>query len=125
MPPTPSFEWYARVVQHVLPQHRPVSAPMHRAHPVPRVIQLAVDFRYLRYVHLQRRVRMAEQRLPQVPQAMLDVLRRVRAVHDVPDADDVQAVELVVQRDQERAVVRAERDEPVRGEQRAPLVVVV
>lgn len=72
---------------------------MHRAHAVPSVIQLAIHIRYLRDIHLQRRISMTEQRLPEVSQAMLHVHRGMRAVHDVSDADDVQAVELVVEGD--------------------------
>jgi len=44
---------------------------------------------------------------------MLDVLCGMRSVDEVPDTDDVQAVELVVEGDDERAVVRTYAGEPV------------
>lgn len=97
MSPTPSFEWYTWVVQHVLSQDRPIPTPMHGTHPVRSVIQLPT--RHLRDIHFQRSVSMAKQRLPQVSQAVCYVLCSVRAVHNVSNADNVQAVELVIKGD--------------------------
>ncbi len=111
-----------------LPQHRPVSTPMHRAHPARRMLPPPIA--HPRLVRLERRVRMAEHRLAQVPQAVLDVVRRPGAVRHEGDADGVQAVQLVHHRDQEgppgcvRGPGCAEGGEAVgEREERAPVVV--
>lgn len=96
---------------------------MHRPHAIRRMVPLFV--RKLRYIDLERRVSVAHEYLPQVAQAVLDVLERMRAVRQKADADDVEAVQLVVERNKEGAVCGAETDETARGEERAPLVVVV
>lgn len=58
----------------------------------------------LRLVRLERRVRVAQHHLQQVPQAVLDMVRVPRAVRRKADAKDVQAMELVDHRDEERAL---------------------
>ena len=123
IPIIPVFERQAWILQHIPPQLGPIPTPMNRADPVRRVMPAPVRC-HLRNIRLERRVCMAQQYLSQVSQTMLDVVCGMRPVDEVPDADDVQAVELVVERDDERAVVRAYAREPVRGEERAPFVVV-
>lgn len=76
--------------------------------------------------HFQSRVRMAQERLPQVVQAVLEVVRESSPVRHVSDAEDVKTVQLVHKRDAERAIVRPEIGEAVPrlwGKERVPVVV--
>ncbi len=113
-----------RVRLQVPPHRRPVPTPMHAPNPVRRPHPRPLLLRPVR--RLERDVRRAQHRLPQVAHAVLDVVREPGAVRRHPDAHDVEAVQLVQHRGEERAVARAERGEARRAPGRvlcAPLVV--
>lgn len=80
--------------------------------------------RKLRNVDFQRRVRMTNEDLPEITQAVLNMLERMRSVRQIADANDVQAVKLMEQRYEEGAVVWTETHETVGREKGAPFVVV-
>lgn len=97
---------------------------MHRPYPIRRMLPLSLDHPGM--VDLERRVCMAEHHLAHVAQTMLNVVRKARAVRRKADAEDVETVQLVHEREQERAVRGPEVCEPVRrGEERAPVRVCV
>ena len=113
------------------PHRRPVLAPVHA--PNARRAVAPVAEVHPREVDLERRVRVAEDHLAHVAQAVLDVVRGLgRAVRREADAERVQAVHLVHHRDEERARAAApvgagdghgDVDEAVGRELGAPLVV--
>ena len=108
-----------------IPPHRcPIPTPMHAPDPVRRPHPHPLLLRAIR--RLERNVRRAQHRLPQITDAVLDMVHKSGAVRRHADAHDVEAVHLVQHRREERAVAWPERGEahgaPCRV-LRAPLVV--
>ena len=115
--------WPRRRGSDPVPQHRPIPAPMHRAHTAGAVLPCAV-VELAGLVALQGGIGLAEDNLKHVPETVLDVYGVVGPVHEESDADDVEAMELVQHRDEEGAVVWTEADKAVPGrEDGAPVCV--
>ncbi len=78
---------------HVLPQHHPVLATMDRPHSICRMLPLPIQ--QPRVIDLQRRIGVAQHRLPHIAQTVLDVVRKPGAVRHEADTEDVETVQLV------------------------------